>query len=131
MTCRVVPAHPGRVAGRAPNAMPGRLFPTPTNLGPDKRIAPMATNTCSSTARKPALIMPRTTGLSRTISDLGHVLSGWYSNLQSWRQQRRDIAHLHELPDYLLEDIGLTREEIFRLGGRRPNPRWNNPNQCR
>jgi len=32
-----------------------------------------------------------------------------------WLQRRRDRAHLAELPDYLLEDIGLTRADVPRL----------------
>lgn len=28
---------------------------------------------------------------------------------------RRDLRHLEELPDYLLEDVGLTREDLRKV----------------
>ncbi len=30
------------------------------------------------------------------------------------RRHRRDMHHLHILPDYLLKDVGLTRDDICR-----------------
>ncbi|MHA7774021.1 DUF1127 domain-containing protein [Roseibium sp. M-1] len=34
--------------------------------------------------------------------------------LHRWLRRRRDMAHLADLPDYLLADVGLSRENIRR-----------------
>lgn len=42
------------------------------------------------------------------------------SNLRDSRRRQRDYQHLLELPDYLLTDIGLTRQQLVEARRRRP-----------
>ncbi|MDO6708974.1 DUF1127 domain-containing protein [Photobacterium sp. 1_MG-2023] len=35
-----------------------------------------------------------------------------FSYYQHWRQKKRDLRHLSELPDYLLDDIGLDQRIV-------------------
>ncbi|NDW00172.1 DUF1127 domain-containing protein [Salipiger sp. PrR002] len=41
-------------------------------------------------------------------------LLGWLRALRHARGRRRQYQYLEELPDYLLDDIGLTRGDIAR-----------------
>lgn len=82
----------------------------------------MQTQTFSHGGRRPARPQPRKIGSARRLQGLGRLLSGWHRAVQIRRQQQRDIAHLSQLPDYLLKDIGLTRETINGLRARRPDP---------
>jgi uncharacterized protein YjiS (DUF1127 family) len=50
---------------------------------------------------------------------VGAILSFW-----GYRRHRHDYEHLLELPDYLLEDAGLTRSQLVALARRRPNPEY-------
>lgn len=40
-----------------------------------------------------------------------------FDTLRSIMRARREQRHLHELPDYLLDDIGLGRSEISSVKG--------------
>jgi len=42
---------------------------------------------------------------------MGMIKSG-FSAYRRWRQRERDLRHLSELPDYLLDDIGLDRHIV-------------------
>lgn len=39
---------------------------------------------------------------------------GWLGKLRQYRRHQAQYRHLEELPDYLLEDVGLTRSDIRR-----------------
>ncbi len=39
---------------------------------------------------------------------------GWLAIIESWLVRSRHRQELLRMPDYLLEDIGLTREEIIK-----------------
>jgi uncharacterized protein YjiS (DUF1127 family) len=48
------------------------------------------------------------------LAALGNALLRWY-------RRHRDLAHLMELEDYLLRDVGLTREQVRRAAA---EPFW-------
>lgn len=49
---------------------------------------------------------------------LGGFLRGLWTAWLERERIRRDRAHLASLPDYLLRDIGLTREDVTRIDWR-------------
>lgn len=55
--------------------------------------------------------------LMRLLTAIRRSMAAW----QKARQVRRDMEHLCELPDHLLRDIGITRDDIPRIG--RPHER--------
>jgi uncharacterized protein YjiS (DUF1127 family) len=59
---------------------------------------------------RPALSIPASEENSSTLAILLHGVSVW---LDRWRQ-RRALRDLAEQNDYLLGDVGLTREEALR-----------------
>ena len=57
------------------------------------------------------------------IAPHGTRRSSWFaifsSSLSAYRQRQRDYEHLLELPDYLLTDIGVTRQQLIQTRHRR------------
>lgn len=41
-----------------------------------------------------------------------------FLRVRDYLRIRRDLRHLEELPDYLLEDVGLTREDLRKVARR-------------
>ncbi|WP_120512756.1 DUF1127 domain-containing protein [Photobacterium salinisoli] len=57
---------------------------------------------------------------------MGMIKSG-FSSYRRWRQRERDLRHLSELPDYLLDDIGLDQ----RIVEQERRKAWTDvPNRC-
>jgi len=48
------------------------------------------------------------------VTALGNAVLAWY-------RRHRDLAHLMRLEDYLLRDVGLTREQVMRAAA---EPFW-------
>ena len=51
-------------------------------------------------------------GESRLLAAGAGICIACWSALRRLARNRRDRAHLHRLPDYLLSDIGISRSEI-------------------
>ena len=41
-------------------------------------------------------------------------LQGWLAAIETWLTRNRHRQELLRMPDYLLEDIGLTREQVIK-----------------
>ncbi|MBD8515106.1 DUF1127 domain-containing protein [Photobacterium sp. WH77] len=41
-----------------------------------------------------------------------NMIKSGFSYYRRWRQRERDLRHLSELPDYLLDDIGLDQNIV-------------------
>jgi uncharacterized protein YjiS (DUF1127 family) len=48
----------------------------------------------------------------RTTSYLGEVAIGLFNRVQDWSERRRTRNHLYQMPDYILQDIGVSRSEV-------------------
>ena len=46
-----------------------------------------------------------------------NVLGSAAGALRQWYRRRCDMRHLMELDDYLLRDVGITRDEVARAAG--------------
>jgi len=57
-----------------------------------------------------------TTNAGRILRPLGVFGSAAYA-LRQWYRCHRDMRHLMELDDYLLRDVGITRDEVARAAG--------------
>lgn len=44
--------------------------------------------------------------------DMVSLIKSGFSAYRRWRQRERDLRHLSDLPDYLLDDIGLDRHIV-------------------
>jgi len=57
------------------------------------------------------LPLPRWTDLGRAVT---LPLSGLWTALRRWYRRQCDLRHVAELDDYLLRDVGFTREQLRR-----------------
>ncbi len=59
------------------------------------------------------------TSISR--NSAGIIIKNIFTKLVQWRSQSRSRKHLADLPDHLLNDVGLTKEQARRESER---PFW-------
>jgi uncharacterized protein YjiS (DUF1127 family) len=51
-------------------------------------------------------------GSRRRNSTIGAGLVGLFNRVSEWTERRRARAHLYQMPDYILSDIGVSRAEV-------------------
>lgn len=51
-------------------------------------------------------------GRTRRNSYIGEGLVALFNRVQEWSERRRTRAHLYQMPDYMLHDIGVSRAEV-------------------
>lgn len=49
---------------------------------------------------------------SNAVAKQPHRTEGWFARWRRWQRMRRDTTWLQSQPDYLLRDIGISRDEI-------------------